>query len=225
MKLLLVDDSRLLSEGLQNLLTAHGFEIAGIASNGGEAVRMSEDLKPDLILMDLRMPGHDGLISTRLIKARWPEIKIIILTISDNDNDLFDAIKAGADGYLLKSMSGEDLVSAIKNLEKGISPISPVLTSRVLSEFSKLSTGSNPSSKKSIQPQSQKSALANLTERQIQVLRLVAKGMTYKEIARSLSISERTVRYHMSEMIHRLHLQNRNQVLAYAARLGLDLEP
>ncbi len=225
MKLLLVDDSRLLSEGLQNLLTAHGFEIAGIASNGGEAVRMSEDLKPDLILMDLRMPGHDGLISTRLIKARWPEIKIIILTISDNDNDLFDAIKAGADGYLLKSMSGEDLVSAIKNLEKGISPISPVLTSRVLSEFSKLSTGSNPSTKKSTQPQSQKSALANLTERQIQVLRLVAKGMTYKEIARSLSISERTVRYHMSEMIHRLHLQNRSQVLAYAARLGLDLEP
>jgi DNA-binding NarL/FixJ family response regulator len=225
MKVLLVDDSRLLSEGLENLLVAHGLEVLGKANNGDEAIHLTEKYHPDLILMDISMPGRDGLNATRLIKARWPEIKIIILTISNDDQDLFEAIKAGADGYLLKNMNGEELVAALQNLENGVSPLAPGLTPRLLSEFSKLSVEKGLAQPPDTAQSGFQPTISVLTKRQVQVLRLVAQGMTYKEIGKTLSISERTVRYHMSEMLHRLHLQNRNQILTYAARLGLDLTP
>ena len=122
MRVLLVDDNRLMLEGLQNLLEAHGIQVAGLAKDGLEAVSLARELKPDVILMDIRMPGCDGLAATRLIKAEMPEAKIIILTTSTEDQDLFEAVKSGACGYLLKSMDADELVEALDQAQQGIPP-------------------------------------------------------------------------------------------------------
>jgi len=226
MRVLLADDHRLLIEGLSNLLAAHGIEVVGIANDGLEAVAMAQRLCPDLILMDVRMPRCDGLSATRQIKARQPEIQIVMLTTSAEDRDLFEAVKSGATGYLLKSMSGNVFIEALRGLEQGVPPFSPGLAARLLSEFAKLSRAEEEpvqpavSEGKERAPEEQPAAGA-LTERQLEVLRLVADGLTYREVGERLCLSERTVRFHMAEIINRLHLQNRSQVLAYAARYGL----
>lgn len=216
LQVLLADDHRLLVEGLTNLLEAHGIEVLGIASDGIEAVALAQQLKPDLILMDIRMPHCDGLSATRQIKARQPEIKIVMLTTSAEDQDLFEAVKSGASGYLLKSMSGEAFIEALRGLEQGVPPFSPGMASKLLGEFARLAeageieTGRRGDTEKE-----------QLTDRQIQVLKLVAEGLTYREVGERLALSERTVRFHMAEIMARLHLQNRSQVLAYAGKLGL----
>ncbi len=217
MHVLLADDHRLLIEGLSNLLAAHGIEVVGTASDGLEAVAMAQQLNPDLILMDIRMPRCNGLEATRRIKARQPEIKVVMLTTSAEDQDLFDSVKSGACGYLLKSMSGEDFVEALRGVETDVPPFSPGLASRLLSEFARLSQPAPAG------PAAQAEGLETerLTGRQTQVLRLVAEGLTYKEVGERLALSERTVRFHMAEIMARLHLQNRSQVLAYAGKLGL----
>ena len=141
MRVLLVDDNRLMLEGLKNLLAAHGIEVLGIASNGREGEAMAQALHPDLILMDIRMPVCDGLEATRIIKARQPEIRIVMLTTSINDEDLFDAIKSGACGYLIKNMSGEAFIEALRGLEQGTPPFSPGLAAALLEEFARLASG------------------------------------------------------------------------------------
>jgi two-component system NarL family response regulator len=177
MRVLLADDHRLLIEGLSNLLAAHGIVVLGIANDGMEAVAMAQQFSPDLILMDIRMPRCDGLSATRQIKARMPEMKIVMLTTSAEDQDLFEAVKSGACGYLLKSMSGDSFIEALRGLEQGVPPFSPGLASRLLSEFARLSgtkevTGTEKE---------------DLTERQAQVLRLVASGLTYRGGRRSVT--------------------------------------
>jgi two-component system NarL family response regulator len=219
MRVILADDHRLLIEGLSNLLNAHGFEVIGIAKNGAEAIHLTQKFQPDVILMDIMMPGHDGLSATRLIKEQCPEVKVVILSTSDDDHDLFEAVKFGADGYLLKSMTGEELIGALNDLEHGETPLSPCLTPRLLSEFSKLSKAKDAYQADEC---THHQLMEKLTDRQFEVLQLVAKGMTYKKIGKHLAISERTVRFHMSEAIQRLHLQNRNQVLSLAEKLGLN---
>jgi len=225
MRVLLADDHRLLVEGLSNLLAAHGIEVVGIAGDGLQAVAMAEQLSPDLILMDIRMPRCDGLSATRQIKARWPELEIVMLTTSAEEQDLFEAVKSGAAGYLLKSMSGDAFVEALRGLQQGVPPFSPGLAARLLSEFARLSRAEEP-----VQPgpaedkgsaSEQVPSAGALTERQLEVLRLVADGLTYREVGERLYLTERTVRFHMAEIIDRLHLQNRSQVLAYAGKLGL----
>lgn len=221
MRVLVVDDHRLLSEGVSNLLAAHGIEVLGVASDGVEAIRLVQDLNPDVVLMDIRMPRCDGLSATRQIKALRPEIKIVILTTSAEDKDLFESVKSGAAGYLLKSISGNTFIEALRGLEQGTPPFSPGLASRLLSEFAKLSGVEEGLSGLATPPKDRNAQTTGLTERQTEVLRLVARGLTYREVGERLSLSERTVRFHMTEIISRLHLQNRNQVLAYAGQLGL----
>lgn len=218
MRILLVDDHRLLAEGLCNLLSAHGVEVLGIATNGLEATAMAVALSPDLILMDIRMPVCDGLSATRQIKALRPDIKIVMLTTSAEDEDLFEAVKSGASGYLLKSISGDAFIEALQGLENDVPPFSPGLAARLLNEFAKLSSLEDV---RSVVSTLKEKAVNGLTERQTEVLRLVAEGLTYREVGERLSLSERTVRFHMTEIISRLHLENRSQVLAYAGKLGL----
>ena len=221
MRVLVVDDHRLLSEGVSNLLAAHGIEVLGVASDGVEAITLMQELNPDVILMDIRMPRCDGLSATRQIKALRPEIKILMLTTSAEDQDLFESVKSGAAGYLLKSISGNAFIEALRGLEQGTPPFSPGLASRLLREFAKLSGTEERLSGLASRPKDREGQANGLTERQTEVLRLVAQGLTYREVGERLSLSERTVRFHMREIISRLHLQNRNQVLAYAGKLGL----
>lgn len=221
MRVLLVDDHRLMSDGVSNLLAAHGIEVLGVASDGVEAIALAQELCPDVILMDIRMPRCDGLSATRQIKALRPEIKILMLTTSAEDQDLFESVKSGASGYILKSISGDAFIEALRGLEQGTPPFSPGLASRLLSEFAKLSAMEDTSSRLASRPSDKEKQTNSLTERQTEVLRLVAQGLTYRDVGERLSLSERTVRFHMTEIISRLHLQNRNQVLAYAGKLGL----
>jgi DNA-binding NarL/FixJ family response regulator len=225
-RVLLADDHRLLLEGLGNLLAAHGFEVVATASDGIEAVARTRVHRPDVVLMDLRMPRCDGLAATRLIKAELPDTRVVVLTTSEDDEDLFAAIRSGACGYLLKSVTGDDLVEALEGLVEGVPPLSRGLAARLMTE---LSRGADPRRRDPMAAQAPRTAVgevaAGLTERQAEVLRLVAAGLTYKEVAARLALSERTVRYHMSEMIDRLHLEHRSQLLAWAGRTGLVDDP
>jgi DNA-binding NarL/FixJ family response regulator len=221
MKVLLVDDNRLMLEGLQNLLEAHHIEVVGTAADGLASVDLARNLKPDVILMDIRMPRCDGLSATRLIKAEMPEVKIIILTTSSEDEDLFEAVKSGACGYLLKSMDTDELVEALEQAMQGTPPFSPGLAARLLDEFTRLSQPNFDVSSNSASETSSDEVGGVLKPRQIEVLKLVADGLSYKEIGVRLFLSPRTVKYHMEEIMNRLHLENRAQVLAYAGKIGL----
>jgi len=221
MKVLLVDDNRLMIEGLQNLLEAHNVEVAGVAFNGLESMELARKIQPDVILMDIRMPRCDGLTATRLIKSEMPEVKIIILTTSTEDDDLFEAIKSGACGYLLKSIDTDELVEALNQVEQGTPPFSPKLASKLLDEFKRVSNPKVPTSLEKSGDNAGTPPRGVLNARQIEVLRLVADGLSYKEVGARLFLSERTIKYHMAEIMDRLHLQNRAQVLAFAGQMGL----
>ncbi len=220
MKVLLVDDNRLMLEGLQNLLEARGVDVSGTATDGREAVVSARELKPDLILMDIRMPRCDGLEATRLIKSEMPEVKIVVLTTSTEDNDLFEAVKSGACGYLLKSIDTEELIDALDQAQQGVPPFSPGLAARLLAEFARLA-GHVSDGPAAATAESATVSDPRLTPRHARVLELVSLGLSYKEVGARLRLSPRTVKYHMAEIMARLHLENRAQVLAYAARNGL----
>lgn len=227
MRVLLVDDNRLMLEGLQNLLEAHDVHIVGVATEGEQALALSRTLKPDVILMDIRMPRCDGLTATRNIKAELPEMKIIILTTSCDDRDLFEAVKSGACGYLLKSINADMLIEALTQAQEGIPPFSPGLAEKLLNEFALLSKTSTLNSSVSEVPKNSPKSTDGLKGRglntqQIEILTLVSQGLTYKEIGARLYLSPHTIRYHMVEIMNQLHMENRAQVLAFAGRLGLD---
>ncbi|MFQ5594604.1 MAG: response regulator transcription factor, partial [Anaerolineae bacterium] len=137
MKVLLVDDHPLVREGIASLLVARGMEVVGEAGDGLEALDKARLLQPDMILMDVRMPGLNGLEATRLIKTEMPEIKIVMLTVSDDDQDLFDAIRSGAEGYLLKSLGSAEFFNLLEGVDRGEAPISPIMAAKVLSEFTR----------------------------------------------------------------------------------------
>jgi DNA-binding NarL/FixJ family response regulator len=232
MRVLIVDDHPLMVDGLRSLLEAHGIEVAGTVGDGQAAVAEALQLEPDLVLMDLRMSGCDGLTATRLIKAQRPDMKILILTTSAEDEDLFEAIRSGACGYLLKVTSGPAFIEALHGLEQGIPPFSPGLAERLLREFARLSGERETSGRGDAGTRGRGDAgtrghgegsegRIRLSERQTEVLRLVASGLTYKQVGARLALSEVTVRYHMGEIMNLLHLENRSQVIAYAGKLGL----
>jgi two-component system NarL family response regulator len=220
MRILIVDDHDLLVEGLTNLLAARGFNVVGSAADGQAGVEQALRLEPDLVLMDIRMPRCDGLTATRLLKTHRPNMKVVILATSAEDKDLFEAVKSGASGYLLKSTNGAAFIDALHGLEDGAPPFSPGLAVRLLREFASLAESSQAveARRQDLETAEQ----SHLTERQIEVLRLVASGLTYKEVGVKLALSDHTVRYHMSEIMARLHLENRSQVIAYAGKLGLE---
>jgi two-component system NarL family response regulator len=228
-RVLLVDDNRLMLEGLQNLLQAHDIQVVGMAADGQQAAILARTLQPDVILMDVRMPNCDGLTATRIIKAEMPDMKIIILTTSNDDQDLFEAVKSGASGYLLKSINADILIEALSQAQEGIPPFSPGLATRLLHEFALLSSrpavenaamaGTPAGSAKSSDPLPAKGK--GLNSRQVEVLTLVSQGFSYKEVGAKMHLSPRTIRYHMVEIMNQLHMENRAQVLAYAGQLGL----
>jgi DNA-binding NarL/FixJ family response regulator len=221
MKVLLVDDHSLLLQGLKKLLEVHDVQVAGLAKNGQEAIELTRTLKPDVILMDIRMPVCDGLTATRLIKAENPGARIVMLTTSNEDRDLFEAVKSGACGYLLKSMDADELIESLNQAVQGIPPFSPGLAARLLEEFARTSQPAvavKPPDKASPELTA---PLSSLTERQREVLKLIAEGLSYKEAGARLGLSPNTVKYHMQEIMAQLHLQNRAQVLAYAGSIGL----
>lgn len=213
MRVLLVDDHSLFLEGLQSLLTARGIAVAGTARDGLEALARARALRPDVILMDVRMPRCDGLAATRLIKAELPEIQIVMLTTSAEDEDLFAAIRSGASGYLLKSLDAGEFFALLTGLTRGEAPLSPGLAARILAEFAH--------EEPRLRATEEARMPATLSARQVEILTLVAQGMPYKEVAATVGLSERTVKYHMGEILHRLHLKNRAEVVAYAIRSGL----
>ncbi|HEY3376267.1 MAG TPA: response regulator transcription factor [Armatimonadota bacterium] len=211
MRILLVDDHNLFLESLKNLLAAHGYPVVGVASDGFVALERARALRPDLVLMDITMPRCDGLVATRLIKAEMPQLRIVMLTASEEDEHLFEAIKSGACGYLLKSLGAPQFLEFIAQVERGEAPLSPGLAMRLLNEFARQAQPTSP-------PDPENNAA--LTARQIEILTLVARGLTYAQVGETLHLTERTVRYHMGAILARLHLDNRAQVIAYAAQRG-----
>jgi len=209
MKVMLVDDHPLFMEGLQYVLKTHGIEVIGTAKDGKEAFEKAHMLNPDVILMDIKMPKCSGLDSLRLIKAKMPDINVVMLTISEEDEDLFNAVKYGASGYLLKNTNAEELVNMLTDIENGVAPLLPGLATRLLNEFRNKNVSHNMST------------TSNLTQRQLEILEMAARGITYKEVGEALGLTERTVKYHMGRIIEVLHLENRAQVITYAARMGI----
>lgn len=211
LKLLLVDDHALFRQSLSVLLAANGYEVIGAASNGFAALESARQLRPDLILMDIEMPDCDGVTATRLIKAEMPDIAIVMLTVSSADEHLFSAIKSGASGYLLKSQSADQFLQMVAQVAAGGAALPPDLAARLLREFVRQSTPA-------ASPEEVGEAL---TPRQLEILTLLAQGQTYGQIGDVLHLSEATVRYHVKQIMERLHLENRAQVIAYATSHGL----
>lgn len=214
MKVLPADDHPLFLDGLASLLSVHDMDVVGTARDGREALEKARILLPDLILMDIEMPRLSGLEATRLIKAELPQIKIVMLTMSVSDDDLFEAFKSGACGYLLKTDDTDIFFQHLAGLMRGESPLSAALAGRVLDAFVHLQRT------KALDENTSSSA-ALLSHRQTQVLSLVARGLTYKETGAKLFLSERTIKYHMGEILERLHLENRRQAIEYARRMQL----
>jgi len=210
-RLVLADDHALFRAGIASLLRAWGHEVVGEAGNGLEALELVRRLRPDLVLMDISMPECNGLEATRLIKAELPDTRIAIVTVSDDDEHLFEAIKSGAEGYLLKDVAEGELESTLSALEAGEPALSPRLAAKILDEFVRLGR----------QEPLEESRRHDLTAREREVLQLVAEGATNKEIAASLSLSEHTVHFHVKNILAKLHLRNRAQAVAYAIRTGL----
>ncbi len=210
MRVLLADDHALFRAGIAGLLRAWGMDVVGEAGDGLEALEQARRLRPDLVLMDIGMKGCNGLEATRLIKAEMPDVKIVIVTVSDDDEDLFEAIKSGAEGYLLKNMSEEELSRVLTAIGAGEAAFSRGLATKILEEFGRLAR-EGPAKEES----------EALTSRERQVLQLVAGGATNREIAAALYISENTVNFHMKNILAKLHLRNRAQAVAYAIRSGL----
>jgi len=220
MRILLADDHSLFVEGLQNLLRAGGYEVVGAAADGLQALQLARELHPDLILLDIRMPNCDGLEATRLIKAELPKVQIVMLTTSAEDADLFEAIKSGASGYLLKNLKPNVLFNYLEGLARGEAPLSRELSADLLREYARQAVALEDQKQESAQSSGSQPG-SELTVRQKEILEMVAAGYSYKEVGAALYISENTVKYHMGEIIERLHVKNREQVVAYALRSGM----
>ncbi len=214
MRVLLVDDHNLVRNGIASLLMAHNIEVVGEASDGLEALQKAQQIRPDTILMDINMPRLGGLEATRLIKTEMPNIKIIILTVSEDEENLFEAIKSGAEGYLLKDIKADEFLKLLNGVTRGEAAISPIMAAKIIDEFAQQPTDQNKESSKS-----------RLTDREKEVLRLVSSGDLNKEIALTLNITENTVKYHLRNIMDKLHLRNRAAIAAYAASKGIKPHP
>jgi DNA-binding NarL/FixJ family response regulator len=214
-RVLIAEDHQLFRDGLVSLLEREAdLQVVGQAADGAKATALARKIEPDVILMDIMMPECSGLEATRRLMAWRPELKIIILTISDKDEDLFEAIKAGASGYLLKGSTGaSELVDTLRRVAAGEAIITPILVPQVLAEFSAMARGRDEASPPAVPPLGAPppSGIALLTDREREVLDLVAEGLTNRQIAERLVVSENTVRAHLRNILDKLHVNNRVQ--------------
>jgi two-component system response regulator DevR len=212
LRILLVDDHEVVRVGVRALIENQpGMEVVGEATTVREAVSQTEQLAPDVVVLDIRLPGGDGLDACRQIKARRPDTRIIILTSFPDDEVLYDAIAAGAEGYVLKQIGSDDLIHALERVGQGESLLDPTLTARV---FAKV---------REARQQERAHAFADLTEQEMQILAHVAEGETNREIGAALQLSEKTVRNYISIILGKLNLSSRAQAAAYAARNRIEI--
>jgi DNA-binding NarL/FixJ family response regulator len=208
-RVLVVDDNAYARRAVREVLgTDPDFEIVGEATEGAEALALALQLQPDLVLMDVRMPGAGGIRTTAELKARLPSCRVVMLSVSDDARDLFEAIRSGAQGYVLKNLDPEDWTAYLRQVMSGEAPISRDIATRILSEFA----GANPAPAAS---------LPALTAREEEILRLVAGGNSNREIAARLLIAEGTVKNHLRNILGKLHLKNRTELASFAFRQGL----
>jgi len=208
MRVLIADDHALFRDGIISLLTAADHQVIGQAGDGDEAVKAALELKPDLVLMDIDMPGLDGLEALKKIKAHNPLIRVVMLTVSDNDEYIVAAIKTGANGYLLKDLSSKDFLECIQGLEQGDLAVTRKTATQLISRFQNLLQECD--SEKEV-----------LTAREVEILELVGNGSTTGEIAKTLYISENTVKYHVRNILQKLHASNRAEAISRAVQKGL----
>jgi DNA-binding NarL/FixJ family response regulator len=209
-RVVICDDHALFRRGLAMVLEEEpGIAVVGEAEDGEAAVTAAEELAPDVILMDVRMPKLSGIEATKAIAERAPATRIVMLTVSDEEEDLYEAVKAGAAGYLLKEISIEEVASAVRSVMSGESLITPSMASKLLTEFTNLSKRADAK---------QGMPSPRLTGRELEVLKLVAQGMSNKEIAAELYISENTVKNHVRNILEKLHLHSRMEAVVYAVR-------
>jgi DNA-binding NarL/FixJ family response regulator len=212
-RILLVDDQRLLREGLHILLELEpDLVIAGEADDGEAALEAYAELRPDVVLMDVRMPGMDGVEATWRLRERWPKARIVILTTFDDDEYVFEGLRAGAMGYLLKDVSGHDLAQAVRTVAAGGALIAPSVAAKVVAEFSRLAPPARGADAGLAEP---------LSEREVEILRLLAGGLTNREIAQRLSLAEGTVKNYVTNVLGKLGARDRTQASIRARKLGL----
>jgi two-component system NarL family response regulator len=210
LRVIIADDHALFRRGLEMVLEKEpDIEVVGEAHDGQQAVDRAQELMPDVMLMDVRMPRRSGIEATQRIKELLPHVQIIVLTNSDEEADLYDSIKAGASGYLLKEISSEEVAEAVRSVHAGHSRISPAMASKLLSEFQAMTRRADDR---------QPLAPPRLTDRELEVLRLVAKGLGNRDIAKDLYISENTVKNHIRNILEKLQLHSRMEAVIYAVR-------
>lgn len=205
---LICDDHALFRRGLAMVLASEaGIEVVAEADDAATAVALAGELQPDVVLMDVRMPGDSGIDATRSIAAHVPASRVVMLSVSDAEEDLYEAVKAGASGYLLKESSIDEVASAIRSVVVGQSPISPTMASKLLAEFNTLARAADD-----------KASAPRLTDRELQVLGLVAEGLSNREVAERLFIAENTVKNHVRNILEKLDLHSRMEAVIYAVR-------
>jgi DNA-binding NarL/FixJ family response regulator len=217
-RVLIADDQELIRQSLEMMLSHKpDIEVAGAAENGREAVQLAEKLAPDVILMDLRMPELDGVECIRIIKEKNPEIKIIVLTTFDDDEYVFNALKNGASGYLLKGISVGELVESIRTVVKGGALINPNIAAKVVKLFSQMAQAD-------YRVKVEDKAIANLSKNELKIIQMIGQGMSNKEITERLKFSEGTVRNYISSVLSKLELRDRTQIAIFAVQNGLTVK-
>lgn len=206
MKILVADDHSLFRDGLVSLLEAAGFSVAGQVGDGRAAVEAALRLRPDIVLLDTVMPELAGLEALRHIRAEWPAATVVLLTSAEEDAELFEAVEAGARGYLSKNLRADEFIAMLKGLARGEAAMTRQTTGRLLAAFSRSAHRQTPNS---------------LTDREVELLRLLVDGRSNKDIAQTLALSENTVKYHIKNILQKLDVHNRTEAAAHAVRIGL----
>jgi DNA-binding NarL/FixJ family response regulator len=230
-RVVIADDQRLMREGMKTILSLEEeLEVVGVASNGAEALECTLQTRPDVVLMDIRMPEMDGVVGTRMIKEQLPDTKVLILTTFNDSELIFEALEEGASGYLLKDMPAETIVQAILTVHTGGVVLPPESTAQIVAELKKMRKweADRPAPDGHVQAKigleadsSSRAPVEELTQRELEVLQLLGHGLSNKEIAERLVITEGTVKNHVSNSIAKLHLRDRTQAAIYAVRHGI----
>jgi DNA-binding NarL/FixJ family response regulator len=208
MRVLVADDHSLFRDGIVSLLEAAGFEVVGQVGDGHAVIESAQKLRPDLVLMDITMPEMNGLQALRQIRSILPDTKVVMLTVSEDDSDLFEAIRSGADGYLLKNLNADEFLEMLEGLDHGEAVMTRETTARLMRGFADLT-------------HRQESSPDRLSPRELELLQLVAEGLSNKAIGQRLSVSVNTVKYHMKNILQKLGAQNRTEAVMIAIRSGL----